>query len=49
MSIIYDLLKGDSIRKEKFKIVDFYPKRLLINQDLNFNTTIYRGLKMHSK
>jgi len=39
---------GDSMREQVLKMIDFYPKKLLINYDFNFNTTIYRGLKMKS-
>ena len=35
-------------RKKSFKDIDFYPRKMMINFDFNFNTTIYRGLKMKS-
>ena len=47
-SIVQDLIGEDKMREATFKVAGFYPKRLMINFDFNFNTTIYRGLKMKS-
>ena len=35
-------------RAKSFKDIEFYPKQMMVNFDFNFNTTIYRGLKMKS-
>jgi len=43
-----DLLAGDSIRKEAFKQLNFFPKNLMIHHDFNFDTLLNRGLQMNS-
>lgn len=47
-SIVAELLQGDRSRTKSFKDVDFYPRKMIVNFDFNFNTTIYRGLRMKS-
>ena len=47
-SVIEELLQGDNSRTKSFKDVEFYPKKMIVNFDFNFNTTIYRGLRMKS-
>lgn len=46
--MVEELLQGDLSRTKSFKDVAFYPKKMIVNFDFNFNTTIYRGLRMKS-
>lgn len=43
-----EILQNDKSRTKVFKDVDFYPKKMIVNFDFNFNTTVYRGLRMKS-
>lgn len=43
-----ELLQNDKSRTKVFKEVDFYPRKMIVNFDFNFNTTVYRGLRMKS-
>lgn len=47
-SIVFELVKGDELRKEAFKEIKFYPKNQVIKYDFNFDTTISMGLRMQS-
>lgn len=43
-STIEDIIAGDKLRKETFISIDFYPKSLIIQIDLNFVSTIERAI-----
>ena len=45
---MYQLIKGDELRREAFKEIKFYPKNQVIKFDFNFDTTISMGLRMQS-
>ena len=47
-SIVFELIKGDELRKEAFQEIKFYPKNQVIKYDFNFDTTINMGLRMQS-
>jgi len=48
LSILYNLVKGNPIRKQVFQDITFYPKNQVIQHDFNFDGTLYRGLKFKS-
>jgi len=43
-SIIKNISKGDKVRRDAFQQIKFYNENLIIAQDLNYISTIERGL-----
>ena len=48
-SIVLELAKGDNMRFEALREINFYPKNQVIKTDLNFTSTINRGLHMNAR
>ena len=47
-SIVQELAKGDKMRFEALRDIGFYPKNQVVKTDLNFTSTINRGLQLNA-
>ena len=47
-SIVQELAKGDKMRFEALRDIGFYPKNQIVKTDLNYQSTINRGLQLNA-